>query len=143
MVLAQLNIAKLRYPLDSPQLAEFVANLDRINALAESSPGFVWRFEGDAPLEAEVFDDQTIVNMSTWRDVKSLHQFVYRTDHTNIMRKRDEWFSKIEVYSVMWWHTAEYPPTLEQAKQKLEQLGSQGPSESAFTFRHQWPNPHS
>jgi hypothetical protein len=36
--LAQLNVARLLAPLDSPVLVDFVGNLDRINALAESSP---------------------------------------------------------------------------------------------------------
>ena len=141
MVLAQLNIARLLYPIDSPQLTVFVANLDRINALADKSPGFIWRFPGDDKLEAEVFDDQTIVNMSTWSDIKSLHKFVFRSDHKDIMRQRESWFKPQETYSVLWWHDSTQPPTLEQAKSKLEHLRKHGPGEDAFTFRHQWPNP--
>ena len=141
MVLAQLNIAKLLYPIDSPQLSEFVANLDRINALADRSPGFIWRFPGDDELESHMFDDKTIVNMSTWSDTKSLHKFVFRSDHTDIMRQRESWFSPQDIYSVLWWHDSAQPPSLEQAKQKLEHLRNHGPCEDAFTFRHQWPNP--
>lgn len=45
--LAQLNIARMLAPIDSPVMADFVANLDRINQLAEKSDGFVWRLKDD------------------------------------------------------------------------------------------------
>src|SRR5262245_38170371 len=96
--LAQLNIAVMREPLESPSMADFVANLDRINALAESSPGFLWRLKdeaGDAtglrPLGAE-----TLVNMSVWRDVESLNAYVYRSAHVEVMRRRREWFERMQ-----------------------------------------------
>ena len=103
--LAQLNIARMKEPLESPTMADFVANLDRINALAESSPGFVWRLqtaEGDAtalrPLGAD-----TLVNVSVWRDVDSLNKYVYSSAHVEIMRRRKEWFERMrEAYVVLW-----------------------------------------
>ncbi len=140
-VLAQLNIAKLRFELDSPELSEFVANLDRINQLAESTEGFIWRFLGDKPAETEVFGNGIIVNLSTWTDIKSLHQFVYRSDHKAIMRKREHWFEPLEIYNVLWWQPANQHPSLDEAKARLTHLAENGSGPQAFTFRNQWPAP--
>ena len=92
--LAQLNIALMKEPLESPRMADFVANLERINALAESSPGFVWRLqtdEGDATALRPLGED-TLVNLSVWKDVASLNKYVYQSAHVEIMRRRKEWF---------------------------------------------------
>ena len=77
--LAQLNIAELKAPIDSPELEDFVDNLDRINALAESSPGFVWRLtgEGNDATSLRPLGEKIIVNMSVWQNVSSLRDFVY------------------------------------------------------------------
>ncbi len=95
--LAQLNIATLKEPLDSPALADFVANLDRINALAETSDGYIWRLKSDDnnATSFRPLDENTIVNMSVWRDIESLNEYVYRSAHTDIMRRRKEWFERI------------------------------------------------
>ena len=88
--LAQINIAKLKAPIDSPELEDFVDNLDRINALAEGSDGFVWRLkgEGNDATSLRPFGDDVIVNMSVWRDVEALKDFAYRSGHVEIMRRR-------------------------------------------------------
>ena len=142
--LAQLNIARLIEPIDSPRLAEFVANLDRINALAEQSPGYVWRLQtddGDATA-IRPFGEDYLVNVSVWRDIESLHAFVYRSEHTGIMRRRKEWFEKmLEAYSVLWWIPERHTPTVEEAKSRLETLQAVGPSPEAFTFKHPYPAP--
>src|SRR5262249_13062185 len=142
--LAQLNIAVMKEPLESPAMSDFVANLDRINALAEGSSGFVWRLqtdEGDAtalrPLGAE-----TLVNLSVWRDVESLSEFVYRSAHVEIMKRRKEWFHRMsEAFVVLWWVRKGHRPTIEEAVAKLELLRAKGPTEEAFTFRHAFPAP--
>jgi hypothetical protein len=142
--LAQLNIATLREPLDSPLMADFVANLDRINALAESSPGFVWRFqtaEGDATA-VRPLGDRTLINLSVWANRESLHQFVYKTDHASIMRRRKEWFIPMqEAYMVLWWVPQGHRPTVDEAVERLQLLRQHGPSPKAFTLRHSftWP----
>src|SRR5258706_2235998 len=104
--LAQLNIALMKEPLDSPGMADFVANLDGINALAESSPGFVWRLqteEGDATALRPLGED-TLVNVSVWRDVEFLNKYVYGSAHVEIMRRRKEWFERMrEAWVVLWW----------------------------------------
>jgi hypothetical protein len=142
--LAQLNIAVMKEPLDSPRMADFVANLDRINALAESSPGFVWRLqteEGDATA-LRPLGDSTLVNMSVWKDVASLNHYVYKTAHVEIMRRRKEWFERMsEASIVLWWVPQGHRPSVVQAIERLQLLRANGPSADAFTFRHAFPPP--
>lgn len=142
--LAQLNIAELKAPLDSPELADFVANLDRINALAESSEGYVWRLktdDGDATAIRD-FGESTLVNMSVWKDVDALNTYVYRSGHVDIMRRRREWFERMaNIHMVLWWVPEGHLPTVEEAAEKLALLRLQGPSPAAFTFRQAYPPP--
>jgi hypothetical protein len=142
--LAQLNIGIMREPLESPRMADFVANLERINALAESSPGFVWRLktdDGDATA-LRPLGDETLVNMSVWRDVASLNHYVYRTAHVEIMRRRKEWFERVtEAHMVLWWVRHGHRPTVIEAVEKLRLLREHGASAEAFTFRHAFPPP--
>lgn len=137
--LAQLNIAIMKEPLESPGMADFVANLDRINKLAEGSPGFVWRLqteEGDATAMRPI-GENTLVNMSVWRDVESLNKYVYGSAHVEIMRRRKEWFERMrEAYVVLWWVRKGHRPTVPEAIAKLDLLRAKSPTEEAFTFRH-------
>jgi hypothetical protein len=142
--LAQLNIANMKYSIESPEMSDFVDNLDRINALAEDSPGFVWRLQtddGDAT-SIRFFGADTLVNMSVWEDVESLHDYVYRTAHSKIMSRRKEWFERInETYTVLWWIRKDNIPTLAEAKEKLDLLRTLGPTPEAFTFKKVFPAP--
>ena len=142
--LAQLNIAAMKEPLEAPGMADFVANLDRINALADQSPGFVWRLqteEGDATAMRPMGDD-TLVNLSVWRDVVSLHHFVYATAHVEIMRRRKEWFERLrEAYVVLWWVPRSHRPTTDEAMHKLSMLRTEGPTAQAFSFRQVFAPP--
>lgn len=142
--LAQLNIARAKASLQSPIMADFLANLDRINALAESAPGFVWRLqteEGDATA-LRPLDPDTLVNMSVWRDVASLNAFVYRSNHVGIMRRRKEWFERmVEAYMVLWWVPSGHYPTIQEALARLEHLRAHGPTPHAFTFRTAYAPP--
>lgn len=142
--LAQINIAELKAPIDSPQLKDFVDNLDRINALAEDSPGFVWRLkgEGNDATSLRPLGDDVIVNMSVWRDVDTLRAYVYKTAHVEIMRRRKEWFDRMsEAHMVLWWVPKGHRPSVVQAAERLQLLRTQGPSADAFTFRHAFPPP--
>jgi hypothetical protein len=134
-----LNIAVVKEPLESPSMADFVANLDRINALAESSPGFVWRLqteEGDATA-LRPMGENVLVNMSVWRDVGSLNQYVYTSAHVEIMRRRKEWFERMsEAFLALWWVPQGHRPTVAEAIERLEHLRQHGPSPKAFTFRN-------
>ncbi|TNC83198.1 MAG: DUF3291 domain-containing protein [Oleiphilus sp.] len=143
--LAQLNIAKLLAPIDSPQLADFVANLDRINTLAEDSDGFVWRLQTDAgdATGIDFFGTDNIVNLSLWDSVEALHHYVYHSAHIEIMRRKKEWFGKMgEAHMVLWWVPAGHLPSIEEAAERLNILRDQGPGPQAFTFKKMFPAPH-
>jgi Domain of unknown function (DUF3291) len=142
--LAQLNIAVMKESFDSPGMADFVANLDRINAVAEGAPGFRWRLqtdEGDATA-LRPLGDQTLVNMSVWRDIESLSAYVYKSAHVEIMRRRREWFDRMDqAYMVLWWIPKDHRPTVAEAITRLELLRAKGPTAEAFTFRKAFPAP--
>lgn len=136
--LAQLNVAIMKEPLESPSMSDFVANLDRINALAESSPGYVWRLQTEAG-DATAFrpmGENTLVNMSVWQDIESLNKYVYRSAHVEIMRRRKEWFERMQdAYVVLWWVPKGHRPSTTEAITRLELLRKKGPTVDAFTFR--------
>jgi hypothetical protein len=142
--LAQLNIAQLKAPLDSPELKDFVDNLDRINALAENSPGFVWRLVGDGndATSLRPLGDDVIVNLTVWRDVASLRDYAYKSPHTEVMKRRREWFTRMsEAYLALWWVPAGRIPTVAEAVAKLMHLRKHGPSAEAFTFGEAYSAP--
>ena len=143
--LAQLNIGVIKGPIDSPVMADFVANLDRINALAERTPGFVWRLQtedGNATAIRPYEDERVAVNMSVWRDVESLSRYVYSSAHVEIMRRRREWFEKMDqAFLVLWWVPRGHRPAIEEAKARLEMLRAKGPTAEAFTFRQAFAPP--
>jgi hypothetical protein len=144
--LAQVNIALLREPLDSPLLADFVAALEPINAHADASPGFVWRLqtaEGDATSVRGFGDDSIIVNMSTWKTLEALGDFVYRSAHTAVMRNRRTWFHHMQLYLALWWVSAGQRPTVAEAEERLRHLETHGPTPYAFTFQSPFPPPGS
>ena len=138
--LAQLNIARPRGPLDSPVMAEFMANLDRINALGDASPGFVWRLQGEdgnATALEQPFGPDIIVNLTVWQDIGSLRAFAHRGEHVAFLRRRAEWFERLAgPPAVLWWVPAGHRPTLPEAKARLDRLTHRGPSADAFTFAH-------
>ncbi|MFC3531416.1 DUF3291 domain-containing protein [Vogesella facilis] len=142
--LAQLNIATLLAPLESPQLADFVNNLQHINSLGERSPGFVWRLQDDAgdATALRPFGDEVIVNMSVWRSIEALGDFVYRSEHVDFFRRRREWFGRMaEAATVLWWVPAGHLPTLQEAADKLALLRRHGPSAAAFSYARPFPAP--
>ena len=140
--LAQLNIAKMKFAIDDPELAGFVARLEDINALADDSPGFVWRLQtddGDAT-SIDYFGADTLVNMSVWENIDSLHRYIYRTAHNEVMARRKQWFERmVEAYSVLWWIPIGSIPTLEEAARRLDSLRDHGPGLKAFTFKQVFP----
>ena len=145
--LAQLNIGVIRAPMDSPVMEGFASNLDRINALAEATPGFVWRLqteEGDATAIRPFDDPNMLVNMSVWRDVESLNAYVYSSAHVELMRRRREWFERMpDAYLVLWWVPQGHRPSIKEAMERLSLLRTQGPTDRAFTFRQPFPPPGS
>jgi hypothetical protein len=144
-VLAQANVARMRGPLADPVMEGFRSQLERINALADRSPGFAWRMqseEGDATA-IRAFDDPLILfNMSVWGSLEALHTYVYRSDHVGPLRGRRAWFEPMAGPSlVLWWIPVGHTPTVEEAREKLELLGELGPTAAAFTFRQPFPAP--
>jgi Domain of unknown function (DUF3291) len=143
---AQFNIARLHEPLDHPDTADFVANLDRVNAVAEGAPGFVWRLTDDSGQSSSyvrAYDDPLmIINLSVWESPDQLQDFVYRGAHSPILRRRREWFEKMaEAYLVCWWVPAGTVPTVADAVARLERLRTEGVSDDAFTLRDLRPAP--
>jgi hypothetical protein len=135
--LAQLNIATLVAPVDDPLVADFVDNLERINAAGEASPGFVWRLQddgGDATSFRAYPDPLTIVNLTVWESIEALRSFVYRTEHVEFLRRRREWFAAGSTGVALWWIRAGALPTLDDAVRRLAHLQRVGPSPYAFSF---------
>jgi Domain of unknown function (DUF3291) len=149
-VLAQVNIGRLRAPTDSPVLADFMAALDPVNALADAAPGFVWRlqtedgnataihaFEWDAAGSAGV-----IINMSVWESVEALAGFVYSAGHRQVLRRRREWFEPMQAaYTALWWIPRGTIPAVADAEDKVRHLREHGPTPEAFTLRVHFPPP--
>ena len=137
--LAQLNIAKMKYPLEDERMAGFVNRLDEINALAEASNGFVWRLTDETGNATNIsaFPDQSlIINMSVWESPEHLRDYVYKSAHVEVMRMRKEWFHLMKnAYYVLWWVPAGHTPTLGEAREKLKLLRENGPTEEAFDFK--------
>jgi Domain of unknown function (DUF3291) len=141
--IAQVNIGRIKGPIDGPVMAGFVARLDEINALADASAGFVWRLqtsEGNATYFRPFDDDQLLLNMSVWESVDALKSYVYRTAHAELLRQRHEWFEKLsQVYVALWWVPAGHIPSIDEAKKRLAHLEANGPTEFAFTFKAIFP----
>lgn len=136
--IAQINIARARAPMDDPVMAGFVARLDDINALADFSPGFVWRLQtedGNATSVQAFADPMMLVNLSVWKTPEDLKQFVFHSDHVNVMRQRRKWFEPLgDVPYALWWIEAGRIPSLAEARERLTYLQRNGESEFAFSF---------
>jgi Domain of unknown function (DUF3291) len=145
--IAQANVAHMRAPLEDPIMEGFRSQLERINAVADRSPGFVWRLqtaEGDATAIRAYDDERILFNMSVWESVEALHHYVYRSDHVGPLRRRRDWFVPYDgPVLVLWWIPAEHLPTVDEAKDRLRWLEERGPTPEAFTFRHPFPPPGS
>lgn len=142
--LAQLNIAWMKAPLEAPEMADFVANLERINALAEASSGYVWRLQDEAGDATAIrpFGDEVLVNMSVWKDVQSLSDYVYKSAHTEMLKRRREWFERVEqMHQVLWWVPAGHRPGMVEATERLAYLREHGATAQAFTFRQPFSKP--
>ena len=145
MHLAQVNIARMRGPLDSAVMAEFAARIDEINAVADRSPGFVWRLQdgaGSATYVRPYDDDRILFNLSVWETIEALRAFVYRSAHAELFRGRKAWFEALGQPGVtLWWVAAGERPSVEEAKRRLALLERDGPTPDAFTFKAAFPPP--
>ena len=138
--LAQANIARMVAPLDDPIMAGFVDQLEFINAIADRSPGFIWRLQteaGDATAIRAFDDPRILFNMSVWESIDSLYDYVYRSEHAAPMRERRRWFERLDApHLVLWWVRAGHRPGIDEAKDRLDRLVRLGPTPEAFTFRY-------
>jgi hypothetical protein len=141
--LAQLNVGRTVAPLEDEQLRGFVEQLEPINALADAAPGFVWRLQtDDGDATSLRFGDGFLVNMSTWESIETLSDFVFRSQHVEIMRQRRTWFVPMqEAFACLWWVPAGTIPSIPEAEQRLARLAADGPTDFAFTFRVPFPAP--
>jgi hypothetical protein len=146
--LAEINIARMKgVTINDPIMQEFNDNLDTVNAIAENSPGFIWRFkdENNNATSANPYNDlQVIINISVWASIEELEVFMYKTIHSDFLKRRKDWFHKFgKVYTAMWWTPAGVYPTVEQAVAKLDHLQVNGASQEVFDFKHKFPAPTS
>jgi Domain of unknown function (DUF3291) len=149
-VLAQVNVARLREPLDSPLLADFVAALEPVNATADAAPGFIWRLRGDDGNATSVRAFEwniagsagLLVNMSVWESVEALAVFVYSGVHRQVLRRRRRWFERMaEAYTALWWIPRGHLPTTAEAEERVLRLRESGPTPYAFTLKEHFPPP--
>ena len=148
--LAQFNIAQIKYPLDDLRMKEFVENVARVNGLAETIEGFVWRLQdasGNA-MNMKVYDDARVLpNLTVWENVEALERFVWQTLHKRFYGRREEWFEPVETPLVMWHVSAGHRPSMAEGVERLEYLKARGPSDYAFCWNrlpaaHLWKTAH-
>ncbi|MQS38777.1 DUF3291 domain-containing protein [Streptomyces katsurahamanus] len=144
--LAQVNIARMKYPLDAPEMKDFADGLDPVNAVAEAADGFRWRLQdddgGDATDQRIFGDEWLLVNLSVWRNADALTAFMYQGLHRELLSRRYEFFERVqEVMSTMWWVPLGHRPTVREAEEKLLLVREKGPTPEAFTLRTGFPPP--
>ena len=144
--LAQINVGRFIHPREDEANADFMNALDPVNAQADAAPGFIWRLVGSGNDATELVPDendpQLLVNMSVWQNIETLAAFVYRNaDHLAFMRRRKEWFEKIEIFQTLWWVPAGHIPSVAEGMERIAILRERGPSPDAFTFRQTFAAP--
>jgi hypothetical protein len=143
--LAQINIGRLSAPIDDPRIAEFVAQLAPINAVADKAPGFVWRLQsasGNATDVAYNDDPFVIINMSVWESLEALRDYAYKSDHMKVFRDRAKWFAKMDKpHYCLWWIPAGHIPTVAEGRERLEHYQLHGATPYSFWFSEQFPQP--
>jgi heme-degrading monooxygenase HmoA len=141
--LAQVNIGRIKAPLEDPAMVGFVSQLDEINALADRSPGFVWRLQteaGNATYLRPYQDNRLLFNMSVWASLEDLQHYVYHSAHVQVLRRRGDWFEKpAGNHLALWWVPAGHIPSVDEGKKRLAHLEAHGPTPFAFTFSRPFP----
>lgn len=144
--MAQINVARALSKLDDPRMADFMAQLDAINRLAEKSPGFVWRLQDDSGTASGIKvdgDPDLVVNMSVWENIEDLFAFACRSAHQPVMARRRQWFTRPDqACQALWWVERGLTPTPEAGLERLALLQQGGPTADAFNFKTRFPQPH-
>ncbi|MEM8860402.1 MAG: DUF3291 domain-containing protein [Chloroflexota bacterium] len=143
--LAQINVGRIKGLPDSEIMKEFMDALDAVNAIADSSPGFIWRLQSDQgnAMDIQAFSDPYIaINMSIWENAETLFEYTYKSPHTEYLRRRKEWFEPYGTnHACLWWVKAEHKPSATEGVARLEYLNEHGPTPYSFTFRKRFPKP--
>ena len=143
--LAQINIGRLVAPIDDPRIAEFVAQLELINGVADKAPGFVWRLQSDSGNATDIVyndDPFMIVNMSVWDALEALREYAYKSDHMKVFRDRAKWFEKLDKpHYCLWWIPAGHIPTVAEGRERLEHYQTHGATPYSFWFSQPFPQP--
>jgi hypothetical protein len=143
--LAQINIGRLVAPIDDPRIAEFVAQLAPVNAIADRAPGFVWRLQSESGNATDIAynDDPSImVNMSVWESLDALREYAYKSDHMKVFRDRAKWFEKMDKpHYCLWWIPASHIPTVAEGRERLEHYQKHGATPYSFWFSQEFPQP--
>lgn len=143
--LAQINIARLSAPIGDPKIAEFVSQLEPINALADRAPGFVWRLQSNSGNATDIAyndDPFVIVNMSVWESIEALRAYAYKSDHARVFRDRSKWFEKMDKPSYcLWWIPSAHIPTVAEGRERLEHYQTHGATPYSFWFSQHFPHP--
>ena len=141
--LAQINVGRLLAPVDDPQIADFVNQLNEINQLAERSPGFIWRLQSSGGNATDIpYNDEPnmIVNMSLWESLEALKNYTYRSRHVEVFRNRRNWFEKLNTpHYCLWWVEAGHIPTVSEGRERLEHYARHGSTPQAFWFTEPFP----
>jgi len=146
--LAQINIGRLLAPVDDPKIADFVVQLDPINALADHAPGFVWRLQSASGNATDILydprDTSILLNMSVWESIESLRNYVYRSDHMKVLLDRAKWFEKLDkaIYC-LWWIPSGHIPSVAEGRERMEHYQKHGATRHAFWFSKMFPQPES
>ncbi|KAA5821133.1 DUF3291 domain-containing protein [Algibacter amylolyticus] len=139
--LAEVNIAKRLAPMDDPIMQDFVNNVDKMNAIADASEGFIWRLKDEDKDEAIfVFkDDSIIINLSVWENLDALFNYTYKSGHIEVFKRKKEWFSKMKLMHMAFWYVPKgYEPTFQDAKHRLDYLNTYGDTPYAFSFKNKF-----
>jgi hypothetical protein len=143
--LAQINIGRFVAPIDDPRMAEFVAQLDPINELAERTPGFVWRLQSESGNATDIpYNDDPLmaVNMSVWESIEALQNYVYASRHMGLLRDRAKWFEKLDKpHYCLWWVPAGHLPTVAEGRERMEHYQIHGATPFSFWFSQHFPEP--
>lgn len=146
--IAHFNVARLRHPPADPRVAGFIDNVGKINAIAERSPGYVWRWADESAsigngiaFQAVDQDIRLAISLSVWRSVEDLRHFVHKTAHGNFLRRRAEWFEPwLGPNYVVWPHSGNQPPTVAEGWLRLKQLAESGANPTAYDFKFALPS---
>ncbi len=144
--LAQINIGRLIAPIDDPKIAEFVAQLEPINALADNAPGFIWRLQSASGNATDIIYDERdrsiFLNMSVWESIGALRDYAYKSDHARVFRDRAKWFEKMDKPNYcLWWIPVGHIPTVAEGRERLEHYQQHGATPYSFWFSQHFPQP--